>query len=594
MSLRKKLIFSFILCLLLPATIILVVSNQLTKGMIKDKAVEDGMSTLEVMEQYIHNTIEKMLYVSNYIQFDNDINAIIKQRWSRGDIVSQEQFVEDFLNAKKVTEKLENISFPGEKTYITILLPDGTNYTNYAYTEYDPRRFFDEPWFQDLVNQPSFSTYWIQTHPSYLQSDQESQEQMITIAKTIKYFSSEPFAYLIVSLNENQISDIFAGQDTNRETVLLDSSGVIVSHQDNAKIGETFAYFDDFRSGSDSHLIEIEEEDYLLLKRELRFSDWTIVNMIPYKEAVSRINTIQKVNLTIQVLFFSLFLVILITLVRRFTKPIFRLGRVAAQVQDGNLQVRSHVRGKDEIGRLGRSFDEMLDRIEHMFTLIQYEQSRKRKAELEMLQAQINPHFLFNILNSIRMRILLNGDKDNAALISSLSALLRMTINRNNEFIPLHEEVETVTHYVSLMNSRHKGSIHLHVELAADTLMEEVPRFFMQPIIENSLIHGLRDQEGTIWIKSQKEDGDLAIEIGDTGEGMDEEHVARLRARIASLDETSEEDRFGQFSGIGLNNVYERIRLIYGDTFAFTIDSEPQIGTTVRIRIPLRRESADV
>src|SRR5690606_4660412 len=114
-----------------------------------------------------------------------------------------------------------------------------------------------------------------------------------------------------------------------------------------------------------------------------------------------------------------------------------KLSSVASQVNQGNLSVRSNIIGKDEIGKLGKSFDLMLDRVNHMIIQIKKEQEQKRKAELEMLQAQLNPHFLFNILNSIRMRILLKGDNENAELLSSLSSFLRMSINRNNEFISL-------------------------------------------------------------------------------------------------------------------------------------------------------------
>src|SRR5690606_5826160 len=152
-----------------------------------------------------------------------------------------------------------------------------------------------------------------------------------------------------------------------------------------------------------------------------------------------------------------------VTLISRLTKPMQRLGRVAAQVESGRLEVRSHIRGSDEIGQLGRSFDQMLDRVAAMIEQIRTEQTLKRKAELDMLQAQINPHFLFNVLNSIRMRIMMKGDADSAALISSLAALLRMTINRSNELIPLREEADTVVHYVRLMNFRHNEQIQLEV-----------------------------------------------------------------------------------------------------------------------------------
>src|SRR5690606_6553201 len=144
----------------------------------------------------------------------------------------------------------------------------------------------------------------------------------------------------------------------------------------------------------------------------------------------------------------------------RFTYSIRKLSRVAAQVEVGNLLVRSRIEGPDEIGMLGKSFDLMLDKINEMITQIKEEQEQKKKAELEMLLAQLNPHFLFNILNSISVRVLMKGDAEHAELLNSLSTFLRMSINRNNEFITLTEELDTINHYMKLVNFKNKAFIH--------------------------------------------------------------------------------------------------------------------------------------
>ena len=135
-------------------------------------------------------------------------------------------------------------------------------------------------------------------------------------------------------------------------------------------------------------------------------------------------------------LFCCCFYLALIILIREITKPVTKLSFITKSVERGNLDVRANVSGNSDVAKLAHSFDNMLDTIEEMIEQIKEQEEEKRMAELEMLQAQINPHFLFNVLNSIRLKIRLSGDKDSAQLIYSLSALLRMTINRNNAFIP--------------------------------------------------------------------------------------------------------------------------------------------------------------
>ncbi|TMZ39389.1 HAMP domain-containing protein, partial [Klebsiella pneumoniae] len=172
----------------------------------------------------------------------------------------------------------------------------------------------------------------------------------------------------------------------------------------------------------------------------------------------------------------------------------------------GDLTVRSRIKGKDEIGRLAESFDLMLDRINAMIRDITETQERKRKAELAMLQAQINPHFLFNALNSIRMKVMRKGDIESSEMISSLSKLLRMTIDQGRETIPFRKEIDIAKDYIHLMNMRRSTEVQLDIHVSTDAYLEEIPRFILQPIIENSIIHGFSQDGGTISLDAYVEE----------------------------------------------------------------------------------------
>ncbi len=239
------------------------------------------------------------------------------------------------------------------------------------------------------------------------------------------------------------------------------------------------------------------------------------------------------------------------------------------------------------MGRLSESFNHMLDRVNEMIYEITDTQERKRKAESDMLQAQINPHFLFNVLNSIRMKVLGKGDKESANMISSLSKLLRMTIDKNKETITFREEIQIVSDYINIMNMRQKEQVKVEIDVheEANTLM--IPRFILQPIIENSIIHGLNKRAGTIVVSTERRENQLVIIIEDNGQGMDEASLSQLKSRInhSNCTENIHETHNSGFSSLGLSNVYERMFITFGKSFTMDIKSLPGAGTKVILTI---------
>lgn len=629
-TLRQKLIAASVLCIILPAVMTFTVSSASTKGIVIDQAIKNENKTMEVINQYISNLLRNMIYISNYIQFDADLTQLLKLT-AEGELdQSEEVFAQS-----KVTDKLVNLTYHSERTFVTILTPNRKYYTNYRLNEFNPTIFFDEPWFEDLDQMKTFDIYWIGAHSTYLENERKNNPQMLTIARSLKTPAGFHYANVIVSIYENQINSMFQNEDLLKETMLVDGDGHIISHRNPELIGTMFPYSSMLAlqnlKQDDPPIIGIEGNDYLLLEHPLSIGDWRLVNLISYKGVTAKINTIYQWNITVQIGLFCLFLIILISLIRQFTKPIVQLDKVAGEVERGNLSVRSHIRGHDEIGKLGKSFDHMIDQVVLMIDRITMEQSLKRKAELEMLQAQINPHFLFNVLNSIRLRVLMNGDEDNANIIASLSSLLRMTINRNNEFILLHDEIKIVKDYIDLLNFRHKEKVDLVVDAASDSLLVEVPRFFIQPLIENAYIHGFHQRGGTIQIRSWLEEGELSVVVQDTGTGMSREQLARLQSSLNEDQKPLDADKgtgvgFGRelgkelgrgspgetdgqsggesgdesrretggasssggrnhLSGIGLSNIYSRLKLIYGANCTMMVDSELGKGTSITFKI---------
>jgi two-component system sensor histidine kinase YesM len=561
------------------------VTNYITQDIIKNQAEEKANESLNVIDLFISNMSSNMMYFLNSIFSDTEMESQLKEVWYG----LNDTGVIDVLKYRQIINRLQNMSVSGENTYITIMMPDGFSFTNYPANDSNSTSLLHLDWLTEIRDKPVNQTYWAGIQPNYVKPETGNTPSLLTVVRNFKVSSKLPPGQVLVSRSVKQISPILEKYDQSRDIFLMDVNGVLVSHRDESQIGKTFPYLDLLSEGKAADIITINHIKYLANKHDLRFADWKIVSLTPFKQAAAKFSYLYRINFIVQCAFMVMFSVFLFYLIRRFTRPITKLDRVAANVDSGNLLVRSHIRGDDEIGRLGQSFDNMLDHIQDMILQITMEQQLKHKAEIDLLQAQINPHFLFNILNSMRIRIELRGDLEGAELISSLSNLLRMTINRNNEFVSLHEEVQTVQHYIKLMNFRHKEGIELIVNLETETLLEQLPRFTLQPIIENAYIHGLKQKNGLIVIDSRKSEAGYIITIEDDGIGMTTEQLSAITDVLYNRSEIKPRDtnkHHSKVSGIGIKNVYDRLKIMCGQGFEMSVHSEYGNGTTITLVIP--------
>jgi len=592
-SFRHKLMAASVVCILVPAFITLLLYNALTQEAVKRQAITNAQDSLQLVHDSVTNLMKNMLNVANYIQVNPAMNAYFKQV-DAGQAAKSDPYTQ-FTERKYVLDQLDSLTVLGEKSYVTVLLSNGQYFTNYSVQEFDPLSLREEPWFERLRTLQGFQSYWAGAEPTAFRLDKLNHAYQISVARTLRK-DNAIYGYIVVTFFEDEISQVFSRLQAGQELMLVDGEGRIVSDKDKTRIGQPAPVVPraDLAGGAAS-VRTIDGKKMLVVRTPLAFNDWSLVLEQPYKEAIVDITSIFNRVFVFQAASFVAFLLLLLALLRAFTTPLVRLGKVATTVQRGNLAVRSGIRGPDEIGRLGFLFDQMLDRVQEMIAEVSVTQARKRKAELRMLQAQIHPHFLFNVLNSIRMKVLHRGDPDSAKMISSLSKLLRMTISKEEDEITLHEELDLLSSYVELMNLRHREAARLALDVASEAFLCKVPRFFLQPVVENALIHGLKQRAGEVAVRAELNRLFLVLTVEDDGVGMDAEALAALRRKLQTAEPPPDggEGKRGSFSGIGLSNVAERMRMMFGDGFRLEVASEKGRGTAVRMLIPRREAAAD-
>lgn len=266
---------------------------------------------------------------------------------------------------------------------------------------------------------------------------------------------------------------------------------------------------------------------------------------------------------------------------RSITRPVRKLSRLMAQVGKGDYSISMRAQGKDEIGILIRAFNAMVAESKKLMETISSARLLQKEAEFKALQAQINPHFLYNALETINWMAAGKGADDICRMVSALGTLLRVSVSNKKEFVTVREELAYVRDYVYIQNIRCGGHIDYGAEVPEELLGLAIPKLILQPLVENAIIHGLEQSAdgGRVRVTGCRRVSAVVFEVSDNGAGMAPEQVRDL------LTHTAGHSRAGHL-GMGLANVHDRIRLYYGEGYGLAIQSKPGAGAVVTIVLP--------
>jgi two-component system sensor histidine kinase YesM len=329
-----------------------------------------------------------------------------------------------------------------------------------------------------------------------------------------------------------------------------------------------------------SRIVTMQNGKYLMNSTVSNYTQWSYVYLLPYQDVFQ--NTIA--TRTVSVLFF-LILLILINIIGLYfansiTKPIQKLSHKMKSVQHGQFDIAGidliPNENCDEVGQLSNDFIVMVQKINQLINENYVKQILAKESQLKTLQAQINPHFLYNTLDSIYWIAKTNRQHQIASMVQSLANLFRNSISSNQDIIPLKEELSFLSDYIMIQKIRFEDRLDFQLDVDEDLKTQNIPRLTLQPIVENSIKHSLEKMTGpcTIRVSSEKADNIFKIIISDNGNGIAPE----------KLSEINQAGKRG--GGIGLVNIDERFKLYYGDDFGLTIDSGPGRGTSVILRLP--------
>ncbi len=341
-----------------------------------------------------------------------------------------------------------------------------------------------------------------------------------------------------------------------------------------------------YRDGS--HRERFQGQARQVTVKTVGYTGWKLVGVAP---AASWLTASPQLFLFgLSLLLFAIFLMAFLNfrISARIADPIRRLEQSIKELESGREDVEIEEGGCYEVQHLSRSVRSMVSTMRHLMDDIIHQESQKRRSELEVLQSQINPHFLYNTLDSV-IWMTESGQQDEAIqMVTSLARFFRISLSKGKSIIPLTDELDHAKHYMNIQQIRFKNRFTSRIQAGADTEGLYTLKLIVQPILENAIYHGMANAEddGLIQVSAYREGDALIVDVADNGLGMRPEVAASL------LDEDRPEVRTSG-SGIGVRNVHQRIRLTFGTEYGLTILSEPDEGTLVRIRLPaLTREEA--
>lgn len=401
-------------------------------------------------------------------------------------------------------------------------------------------------------------------------------------------YHSEQGGTLVVNMNENVFTSIYSNFTTSTDSkmYIVDNSGKIISHMNKQQIGKSCSYYNELGTAKKNGSLSFKQDrtHTQIVYYKLDKLGWTLISEIPYADFIK--DTLKLRTIFIVVFSICIFGALVISLywIYRITKPLNGLTCAMLEMSKGNLGLTLKTMPRNELGMLGMQFNRMSKSILELVEKNKSIEQDKRRLEIEALQAQINPHFLYNTLNTIKWMAAVISANNIVNIITSLGNILRPIFKSTSLTCLISEEIDYVKNYIEIMNFRYGEGFKVSFNIPQNIMECIIIRFILQPLIENAIIHGNNGQDhvAAVHIEAVDMDQEVVITVLDSGSGIDEDKLIEIKNSLKSYDK----DELSRPRNIGLRNVNQRIKLTYGDAFGIDIESQLGIGTKVILKIP--------
>jgi len=568
-SIRYKMLIIFMAFMLfymgISAVIYITMINRETTSQVKQRSYQ----TTELIKSNINTMIENANNVSKILTTNSFVRAYLHNQQPT------------LAHTKQVNEVLANIHITSpniDSIYLYDLHGSSLRTTKYL-TLSSVEDAKSAPWFNEINKLQGKYKISINAYNTFTTSSKKNLVSVMRILNDID--SLKPIGVLIVNISQDGIADIIDQTSENGATafILLDENDNPVIKNDSSY--EAYKpYFSDM-SGTEN-IVSIDNEKKFMYKLVMEDLDWKIINCasLSYSSPQTRaLNIVSIIFIGVTMLIFIFASIFTANLI---TSPVKKLINSMQGVANGVFKRVSYNTGKDEIGELKNNYNLMIMEINNLIIKLVDEEKQKRKFELDVLNEQIKPHFLYNTLDNIAYLALSNNNQTLYDAVNALGSFCRISLSKGSEIISLGNEIMLIKNYLALQKLRYGEMINDEYDIDPNALEIKILKNILQPLVENSIYHGIRPsgEPGLISTSAHIEGQYLVLTVEDDGLGMDG----------TEIDSISDEKLAGNQASFGLRGTIQRLKIHYGTNDLYKVESQKNVGTKITLKIPLEGE----
>lgn len=579
-SIVFKYLMAFILIIIIPLIIFSIALNKIYLKVIINNTSDRTMQAMEQISLGIENQVKRISLTAATIANDYEIIEYMNS-WNHADDMGSK-----FDISKKTDTRLNYIfNYTNDVDSVIFFFKDKGFYAYKGDLYINEEDIRNMDWYRKSLNNKGM-TFIPGSLKSFIYNSRYRYVIPVAISPDILQ-DTRNVELIYLAFGSNIFDSFYSGMKLKNvgEMLVTDETGKIMISKNYDNIGKNASDFSHLKESAQldygSYISAFNEKKLFVTVYKIGKTGWKIINMTDYKEVTRDIDRILSVIKKAFAVIMVLFLAFSVFFFNGIVVPINHLINKMKVVEKGNFNTTIQVMGKGEVRQLSESFNTMVYKINNLIKQRDINEKKKIQAEIEALQSQINPHFISNTLNSIRLMAMIAKVDSIKNMSEAFMKLLMATIGKGDTFVTIDSELNNLENYIYIMRVRYGDKFDVQYDIDENIRNLFILKLLLQPVVENSILHGLSEIEGKglIRISGHKKGEELILEIYDNGVGMTEEQAKRL------LTESNSNRR--AFSSMGIMNVNRRIRLNHGERFGIEIESVCGKFTNVRMRLPV-------